>query len=773
MYLQTNWSYIQAEMLRIYARCLKELHRKDEYMRVTLSLLSKIVTKSRTRQLPTMRLTSRQTSDAWLDEDAIDVHGDLAEVVTFSEELPYNFITSVTEFFAEVEVGQEVQHFADRDGFRLQLSFRHLLEDELAISRIRLRLVNATDQNQEIWLESSGDVPMVRQGVVKTILESNMTTNGRYLIDKLILEAKKLHFVNEFQRKPQQTALGITVTEAPDRRPAAPGPSLLLYPRHDALNASISLAPAVHLEKLRAILVDIDTGSTDLESLDLRLKPASAGLRLHTADTTLQTGEAELDLATGGTVKMGPMTRKSHLVLRVPYSLESTLNEVTIRADVHYQNDQGSYIFHRTSTITVELPLDVDVNDSFKQSALFSKFSVRTTASSPLLITSVDLLKSAAYDVHAMPHAGMIPVFEKQPACLTYKITRNASKGANVISKKDASLALCVQYHCLDTVVLEALRSTFETALSESSFASLQCLLSPIVTDSCRSQLSTSMLEEAVLLEEFPIPVYASIPWSSALSQLPASTRSPLQAWLEDWHTNHTSIPLPLSTLAELGKSASSTARTITIPVSVPCIAIVHTARLRLLDNPSPLLSTSRLPPLATVGQALRAEIHISHTRAWSEESVLGGSEQRSAGAPMEFVYQLQEGHRDIWLIGGDRRGRFSAREGEGTVFELVLIPLRAGRFAVPGVEVSIAPVATSGGDADGRRSSVVVGGGSGDSVTCETDYVSAGQTVLVVNETRTTSVAVVDGVYGPSARSDGAPLERASTDSRVSRIMA
>lgn len=173
IYSQEKWSYIQAEMLRVYARCLKELHRKDEFMRVTLSLLSKVIAKGRERAVPAVRFRKDEPCAHWLDEDAIDLNGTLAELVAFSETLPYNFSAQLTDFFGDVVVSPEIIHLADRDGFQLHLQFRHLLGDELTLDRIRVRLTDPKETSPEIWLDSPGKVTLFR-GVVKVTVQSNV-----------------------------------------------------------------------------------------------------------------------------------------------------------------------------------------------------------------------------------------------------------------------------------------------------------------------------------------------------------------------------------------------------------------------------------------------------------------------------------------------------------------------------------------------------------------------------------------------------------------------
>lgn len=161
-------------MLRAYAKCLKELHRKDEYMRVMLSLLSKVIARQRARSLPKVRFLKSETSLAWLDDNSVDVSGILAELVAYSQELPYNFTAALADFFSGAHVSQEVLHYDDKDGFSLDVEFRHLLEDDLKIDRVRLWLSNVTEPGQGIWLQSDAQMH-VEQGLVKLRLHSNVS----------------------------------------------------------------------------------------------------------------------------------------------------------------------------------------------------------------------------------------------------------------------------------------------------------------------------------------------------------------------------------------------------------------------------------------------------------------------------------------------------------------------------------------------------------------------------------------------------------------------
>ena len=518
-------------MLRIYAKCLKDLHRRDEYMRVMLSLLGKVVARRTTITLPRVRSAS-----AWLDEETVDVNGVLGELVSFSEELPYNFVAPMSDFFSEIDVGPEVVLRSDKDGFSLDVRFKHLLDEDLTVDRVRLRLVLASDASQEILLQSDGSLELKR-GLAKLQVHSNVITYGHYLIDKLVLESKKLHFSHEFQPKPQTTPLGITNANISGRRPSMSGPSLLVYPHGDSLEARATLASDIHIDKSRSIVLTIATGRNSTESLDLRLKSASAGLRLHTADAEITEGNhSQLDTSQAGMLKLGAVDAGADVKVRVPYSTERSLDELTVKLEANYKTSQGTFSYLRTSIIAAALPLDVDVNDIFKSQALFSRFSIRTTNAIPLIITNVQVEESQAYGVRALPCPLPITVFDKQPASLTYKIKRKDAEGGRPI-KKEAALALTVEYVRADEAVFEKLGDVLEKAVANSPFAVLRRLLVPTLMNRAKSYAPAQQLEQAVLLSEFQVPSYGATGWGKIVASLTADKRQGLDEWLQEWHS--------------------------------------------------------------------------------------------------------------------------------------------------------------------------------------------------------------------------------------------
>lgn len=179
-----KWSYIETAMLKMYARCLTELDKKDEYVRIVLQLLAKSVAKEQEKLR--VRLGNNRSaagsSDSlfpdWLDDDRLDVEGYLDQVVLVSKQLPKSVDDLMTNYFSGVTVEPHIHHYVnpEKDGFRLRLRFRHLLQDDLRADSIRIRLISASpNQQKELWLECT-DVPIAKRGAETAAwLESNVS----------------------------------------------------------------------------------------------------------------------------------------------------------------------------------------------------------------------------------------------------------------------------------------------------------------------------------------------------------------------------------------------------------------------------------------------------------------------------------------------------------------------------------------------------------------------------------------------------------------------
>lgn len=174
------------------------------------------------------------------------------------------------------------------------------------------------------------------------------------------------------------------------------------------------------------------------------------------------------------------------------------------------------------------------------------------------------------------------------------------------------------------------------------------------------------------------------------------------------------------------------------IPVDIPAIQVVHTAELRLGKKPS---------THAAVGQMMSAELCLQHTRRWCP-----AEQQENAGGPLDMAYEIHA-NPEHWLVGGRRRGNFTAHEGETKTFAIMLLPQKPGHLLLPGVEIkTFVPPGPAQRQASGQpvQRRQIAG---------EVDYRNHGETVQVLPDLQKTTVSLGSSSNGSHGGGAGAWL--------------
>ena len=178
LFAKSRWNTVVATMLKMYARCLKKLNRKDEYVRTLLDLLAR----SSASRISFSSASGRTNDDAvssmpsdWLNDDKIDTIGVLDELTNYSQQLPYDVSVQMAEYFTDIAVEPYLRHYEYKDGFQLRLQFRHVLEDEIEIRAAKIRLVSATSTTaKDIWLETPQALT-IKKGLTRVWLGCNVS----------------------------------------------------------------------------------------------------------------------------------------------------------------------------------------------------------------------------------------------------------------------------------------------------------------------------------------------------------------------------------------------------------------------------------------------------------------------------------------------------------------------------------------------------------------------------------------------------------------------
>jgi trafficking protein particle complex subunit 10 len=730
------WSLMQAELLLVHATCLKKLERLEQNISTALDLLAKVCGKKMARKLPHMKLDV-------VDDEDVDISGLFGEVLSDSSGLSRTISRPAEQYFDQVDLDRAVVHLDAKDGFGLQLRFRHLLDDEITLDEVSARLISLDDPNQEVWLRSSEPVTL-KQGLNQVQLESPTITFGAYLTDSVVFQAKQIRFVRELRPR-VEPALRINDIELPES-PSPPNRAALqhlvfLYPAQSSFDAQMAITKDIRIDRLRFVELAVRSGWNEIISLEIKLKPLSAGLRLHLAESHFDGIERQEDSGKSAGLRLGSLSAESSAVVKIPYSLEHNISEITVRIEVQYTTPAGSFTFLGSATLRHELPFDVDVDDNFHLDTLYSNFTIHTTSTGPLAILETDLAESPVYAVERPPLPDTtLTVFDKSPANFVYKIVRKADFGS--VAKKDAALALSVKYVSIVELLAAAVRETFVARLEQSDFRSIGCLLLPILAERCKQLFTSADMEVAVLLDQAKMPSFDDFGWHEIINALAKPIQSDLTAWLKGWHSDVSF--LPINCTSEL---ACATSRHITLAVDVPTIDMVFNASLAFAGR----VEDSSKSQVDIIGKAITAKVRVLHTDEWSAKSIFG--RERASGENKTFVCEVQA-DADTWIVGGSRRRHFSPKDEKELEFDLILIPLKVGQLPLPTIDVQ--PEHVMG--ADGASEQAV-----GGSVSCETHYQSGGQTIQVIRNVRTTEVSIIE-----SPDTVALPSSRPSTASRV-----
>ena len=108
-------------------------------------------------------------------------------------------------------------------------------------------------------------------------------------------------------------------------------PRIECYLPPTALEAKLSTSKTLHLDMVRSIEIEIHTGMNEVLSGELHVRPGTAGLRLHTADSELLHGSVELtNNVRPGVIGFTSIDEWNSIRLKVPYGLENEVNNITV-----------------------------------------------------------------------------------------------------------------------------------------------------------------------------------------------------------------------------------------------------------------------------------------------------------------------------------------------------------------------------------------------------------------------------------------------------------
>ncbi|KAF8445104.1 hypothetical protein BGX38DRAFT_1331173 [Terfezia claveryi] len=830
-----GWSLIETNLLSMYAKCLKMLHRREDYVRVLLKLLAKSAStkiKWDWRRIATVANVIPHTplidefrprgkeNDVDVEpsqeeeEAGLDVRGYVSEIISISDKLAQHITSPMNQFFTDILVEPYPRQLGEgRDGYKVLVKFRYLLDEEMSVQMVKVRVVSMVGglASREIWMASppseTGEGIRIRRGTQRIWLETNQNIPGTYMVDQIVISAHNISFVHEILGKTTPaTPVALTASNAAAAISAAKRNRLHFFPHPESLAVQLRLPETVHLDRGKKVELVITNGWNHVLSAEVGAKSATAGLRMMMREVELLTHAHApgVDLE-DGKVKLKDIPPRTELVLRVPYSAERELGALGVRVEVVYITETGEYTYAVQQTVTVALPLAVNVQDVFKRDVLFSKFQVSTALDIPLVILGarLDGTRTGFITESASPGGEVVGgegwlVVPRQAGQFVYRIRRRreakqeSSGGALVTAKKPGALQLHITYRSVDEEVVSTVVGVLSRDLKKAGLREYENLLVGHLKERLE-QRSIEEMEVWGVVREVGLGGWEGWGWGEVLEGISAGRggkggeRQRVEAWLKEWWQGEKREG-EQGRVVKLGfggiygdVNGAGVSRALVIPVEVPAVDVICTVELKLFPNEQAHGSLGYTPErILIAGERVPAELHIQWSREWAipQQShrhchfTHHQATEEEAPAPMEFSYQLIQPPppppptlgmasmsspainsavlgADTWLIAGRRRGTFSIPpyigSGDKDSEEKEKEGLRLNLILIP-LRTGAVPLPGVEIKAitTGRKGDGQDGlGGMGDGVVVETDYVNGGEVVTVGRDVRSVTVAV------------------------------
>jgi hypothetical protein len=353
---------------------------------------------------------------------------------------------------------------------------------------------------------------------------------GKYVVDFFELRMGNIVFQRRYGFDNVETAGLQGVAESwTDKAPA-----VMCYPPAEGLEAKLSPSRLIDLGGLRTVEVELKSGWNEIRRGAIRLKPATAGLRLLVAEASVVRGTLDTEKNTAsGHIEFENLLRNSDVTLSIPYRVDGSHSTLSTRVEVLYETAHGQFTYSSTSTILSTLPVSVNVQDIFKDDVLFSKFTVSPSMMIPIRVLDCEMAGPEAYEVTSGMRGGEVfDVFPKQPASLLYKIQQRNENSASA----PRNLRLTIEFACITEECLNVLQGRFTQDLLASPFRALARLLLPHFLQTFRAQWTAKDLEVLGLVREIGMLPWERFQWGAVTASIGGELEKQVGDWLLKWH---------------------------------------------------------------------------------------------------------------------------------------------------------------------------------------------------------------------------------------------
>lgn len=608
-----------------------------------------------------------------------------------------------------------------------------------------------------------------------------------FVLDKIRVRLGRIAFDHQIHEKVEKSEVLALLDRSSSRiYEDVKGPFIKCFPRHGALQTTVTLHREIRLGEPRALELHVDIGFNKVTKALISLKSGTAGLRLLTSEATALTeGLVVVPGDAPGILHTESYTDSGSNALKIDYAVDGNPDSLQIRVETTFTTDEGNFHHISEAIIKAALPLEVAVEDIFKKDVLYLKFLLRSTPNVPTRVVGAPICASETFTVRSMlpdMQAAIVPQQFSLP--VTFQL-QQSSKAKPCETTRLAHLQFTIQYRSVVDELEHAARALFVDSVTKSPLARLTGLLVSHFTVKLRLYYSTTAIGLATSSYTCRLPTYQAFDWRVALRALPRPSRAAVRTWLQRWHETNTVINL--SNIGTYSNDFKCLLQVLHIDVDVPSLQYLHIASITPAipqSNDNNCNAAGLGARIQVIGRPLSCILETRYTRRW-DKYYKEDSNETISGDTNTFTYQILV-DSGMWLLSGKSHGIFTAPPEESTRIALTLIPLRAGILPLPAVNIGLATdtiVSTelhleSGRDGLQKKLPIIVQGTSPTTETsqstpisavhsiagstneisagygvCETDCITSGESLRVIEGWREVCVAL-----------DGAPVKHDET---------
>ncbi|KAI0780765.1 trafficking protein particle complex subunit 10 [Trametes elegans] len=571
-----------------------------------------------------------------------------------------------------------------RDGSLLRIVVQNRLPCDVPVDEVEVQLSG----RENARISYTDKVSLLKPGRNELTLFCPSSTTGTYTLFSTQVTIARLHFQWKHTKTPKQIRAGNM-------------PELVHIPKDlKALDVRLKQPPksdlpptSVELGTSSRIVVVVYTGRNDIATAQVKLS-APSGIQFKYDETEVSGADAPPIRKDEDSVTFLDLKQDQTIKAAIPHSDASAYHFMRVNIIVEYVTTAEPDItrtLRLSRIVATSLPVAINVEDFFRGTRLFTRFTLSTTSHQHVRVRSTHLLSPNESDGVKVTKCmaqkpSVVTITPAQPGRFLFQM--DASRG----QVRDA-LKLRIEYRMLR----EEVESLIELAVDEvvSGTPALDTLRQDMI-----DRLVQALETDASWVELYGVTGELAVPGITSGEDEIGSGLGQVKEIL-----NKRRLPTLFGEWRE-----------ILIPVDVPQMHILAAARLQVMENPFSAEKPQRRTRPLYAGQPISAllTVHTSFHWAPPEDTKVESYLMR---------YDIEDLTQD-WLVSGRKRGDFMAKasaDDETVSVPITLIALHHGELVLPKISVTALPLPGE----HRMRSSVIPG--------CETHQVHGAEKVLVL----------------------------------------